>query len=323
MSTAVVESKADPRALKIASVMDGQNFRKALAATLPRHIPQDRMIRVVLSALQTTPALLECAPETVVLSVLRAAAVGLEPDGGPLGQGYLVPFWSSKNKRKECQFIPGYRGLVKMARNSGEVKDVSAEVVYQADRFSYSMGLNPTLEHVRNDQAADPGQVTHAYAIATWRDGSKKFVVMNRREIDEIRDASASKTREGKIVGPWVEWFGEMAKKTAVRRLCKMLPLSVEQQTAIQSDAQVTTADVLLPELLGHAEVSTPEAPMEPSEAFVELHTKLPTLESVLDCQTLFESLRGGMTPDEEMQAAELASKRQDEIRATRGGRKE
>lgn len=247
MSTVI--TKPDERAVKIAAVMNGENFRKALAATLPKHLPQDRMIRVVLSCLQTTPDILACAPDTIVLSVLRAASMGLEPDGGPLGQGYLVPFWSGKNKRKECQFIPGYRGLIKLARNSGEVADVSAEVVYQRDEFKYSMGLDPTLQHVRYDGKEPPGEVTHAYSIARFRDGERKFVVMNRRELDEIRDTTASKTKEGKIVGPWVEWYSEMAKKTAVRRLCKMLPLSVETQSRIQADETVGGTEFFMPQM--------------------------------------------------------------------------
>lgn len=228
--------KADERQKQFAMIFKGENFQNALRATLPKHMTAERLIRVVLSAMQNAPKILKCTPESIILSILRAASMGLEPDGGPLGQGYLVPFWNSKRHCNECQFIAGYRGLIKLARNSGEVADVSAEVVYEKDEFRYSLGLDPTLVHNRNDDAADPGDLKYVYAIARFRDGQKKFVVMNRREMDQIKDSSASRDKEGELVGPWVEWESEMWKKSAVRRLSKLLPLSVEIRSSLEHE---------------------------------------------------------------------------------------
>lgn len=226
--------KADERQKQFASVFKGENFQNALRATLPKHLSAERLIRVVLSSMQNSPEILKCIPESIILSILRAASMGLEPDGGPLGQGYLVPFWNSKRNCKECQFIAGYRGLIKLARNSGEVADVTAEVVYDKDEFKYSLGLDPTLIHNRNDIASDPGPLKYVYAIARFRDGQKKFVVMNRREMEQIKDSSASRNKKGELVGPWVDWEAEMWKKSAVRRLAKLLPLSVEIKSNIE-----------------------------------------------------------------------------------------
>lgn len=228
--------QADKRQVGFKQLFEGDSFKRTIASVLPKHLTADRMVRVVLSAIQSSPKLLECEPGTVVLSVLRAAAYGLEPDGGPLGQGYLVPFWSGKNKRLECQFIAGYRGLCKLARNSGEVGDIWAEVVYEADEFTYELGLDPKMNHVRNDAAADPGPLKYVYAVARFKDGNKRFVVMNKAEIEKIKATSASKDKNGNLVGPWVDWESEQWKKTAVRRICKMLPLSVEQQSQVSSD---------------------------------------------------------------------------------------
>lgn len=260
MSTATAEKpkssglavKADPRAMQFKTLFENEKFQVSLRQTLPKHMDSGRLIRVTLSAFQTNPKLLECTPETVMLSLMRAAAMGLEPDGGPLGQGYLVPFWNGKARRLDCQFIPGYRGLIKLARNSGEVADVWADVAYEKDSFDYELGVNPTLKHKRNDEVTDPGPIKYAYAVARFRDGERKFVVMNRREIEEIKAKSSSRTKDGKLVGPWVEWEAEMTKKTAVRRLCKLLPLSVEnqQRIAAEDDSTVSTAtNFILPEL--------------------------------------------------------------------------
>lgn len=248
--------KTDPRQIGFRHLLESQSVQNALAAAAPKHLSVPKLLRVALGAMQKNPKLLECTPESVLLSLLQSAAYGLEPDGGPLGQGYLVPFWNGKAKRLECQFIPGYRGLVKLARNSGEVADVWAEVVFECDmkapgHFSYELGLNQDLKHRRNDEATETGALRYVYAVARFRDGEKKFVVMNARDVEKIKAKSQSKDRDGKLFGPWLDHEPEMWKKTAVRRLCKMLPLSVEVQTKIMADesADETGVGLRLPEL--------------------------------------------------------------------------
>jgi len=217
-------------------LLDNASFQRSLSEALPESMSPKRMVRVVLSSFQVNPKLYDCSPESVLVSMMRAAAMGLEPDG-MLGQGYLVPYWNGKLKRLDCQFIPGYRGLVKLARNSGEVADVWARVVFEKDFFEYELGLDETLKHKPNDNVADPGEMLYAYAVARFKDGERKFEVMNRREILKIRDANPNTTtKEGVLYGPWKDHPGEMWKKTAVRRLAKLLPLSVEASERVEAE---------------------------------------------------------------------------------------
>lgn len=241
--------KSDPRALQIKQLLETPKMQQSLRAAMPKHLDPGKLVRVVLGSFQKNPKLLECNPESILYSIMQSAALGLEPDGGVLGQGYLVPFWNGKAKRMECQFIPGFRGLIKLARQSSEVADVDAQVVYEKDEFSYELGLNQTLKHKRNDEVADPGKLKYVYAVARFRDGERKFVVLNEREVHAIRAKSASKTREGQLIGPWVEHEAEMWKKTAVRRLCKMLPLSVDVARKIAAENE-ETGEIQLPDMI-------------------------------------------------------------------------
>lgn len=257
-------SKPSDAQRQFKQIMSTDSFQAALRATLPKHIRADRMIRVVLAAMSQSEKLQQCTQDSVLLSVMRAAACGLEPDGGPLGQAYLVPYWNGKRHAYECQFIPGYRGMIKLARNSGEVADVWAEVVYEADEFSYELGVDQKLTHKRNDDAAEPGPLRYAYAVARFRDGEKKFVVLNRRQIETIKARSSSKDKEGRAVGPWVEWEAEMWKKTAVKQLCKYLPLSAETSTALAQEDTPLEAQQLnvlaMPKLENGRQEEEPEA---------------------------------------------------------------
>jgi len=120
--------------------------RAAVASRLLRHLTADRILKVALTAINKTPKLLQCSRESLVAAVMQAAELGLEP-GGALGEGYLVPY---NNKIKmpdgsekwvmQCQFIPGYRGLIKLARNSADISTIYAEAVYRGDKFDVDMG---------------------------------------------------------------------------------------------------------------------------------------------------------------------------------------
>ena len=200
---------------------------KAIRSALPRHMTPERMCRVALNTIRRTPQLLECAPETMVAAIVEASSLGLEID--MRGQAYLVPFHNKKTGRHEVQLIPGYKGLADLAYRSGRVDSIFAEVVCENDKFRFSLGLNPVLEHTPN--LDDRGRLMAVYAVARMKDGEPQFVVMGRGEIEKVKKASQAAN-----YGPWKNWEAEMWKKTAIRRLCKMLPLSPEMQRVVALD---------------------------------------------------------------------------------------
>lgn len=202
-----------------------------IARALPKHMDPDRLARIATTVLRQTPQLGQCTPESFLGALMTCAQLGLEP--GPLGHAYLVPFKNNKNGVFEVTFIPGYRGLVELARRSGQVQSVQAHVVREGDRFDYEFGLNPKLEH---KPAGSDGEVTHAYAVVRYKDGGADFDVMTVAEVDAIRKRSRAATN-----GPWVTDYAEMAKKTVLRRLLKTAPMSVEYHQAVAQEERVRT----------------------------------------------------------------------------------
>jgi recombination protein RecT len=194
---------------------------------LPRHLTPERLVKVALAATGRTPKLLECTPASVLECVMQAAQLGLEP-GGPLGHAYLVPYGNT------CTLIVGYRGLIDLARRSGEIESIEARVVFERDEFRVAYGLNPVLEHVPN-LMSDPGQMIMVYGIARLRGGGVQAEVMTRSQVEGIRRRSKSGSRSD---SPWATDYDEMARKTVVRRLCKYLPLSVELADVIEGEAK-------------------------------------------------------------------------------------
>lgn len=202
-----------------------EKMRSQLELALPKHLDANRMIRIVLTTVQKTPKLLECTRESLLGCIVQSAQLGLEPDG-VLGHASLVPFFNRKKNRLECQLIIGYKGLIKLARQSGEVSAISARVVREHDVFEYEYGLEERLKHVPCTDK-DPGETIFAYCIFRMKDGGHQFDVMSRFEIEEIRKSANSANSDA-----WRDHWDEMAKKTAVRRTAKMSPASVEDKMA-------------------------------------------------------------------------------------------
>jgi recombination protein RecT len=206
-----------------------EKYRHQIAVAIPNHLTPERLIRIVLTAVGRSPGLLECDPLTICGCVIQAAQLGLEPDG-VLAEAFLVPFYNSKTRKKECALIPGYQGLLKLARNSGELKFVNAQVVREKDFFEFVEGSDPSLTHKR--AAGDRGKTTAYWAGASLKTGGFQFVVMTRREAEEHRDRFS----RAKDTGPWKDDFDTMALKTCLRRLCKLLPKSTQAQIATSLD---------------------------------------------------------------------------------------
>jgi recombinational DNA repair protein RecT len=116
-----------------------------------------------------------------------------------------------------------YRGLIKIATDAGSIRWVQAEVVYSSDKFSFR-GPTVAPEHNANPFAKDRGAIIGVYCVAKTVDGDLLTDCMSVDEVNEIRDRSSyyKKTKKG----PWATDYGEMAKKTVIKRARKTWPES-------------------------------------------------------------------------------------------------
>lgn len=255
--TAVVQQV---KAATVIDVVRSKKFQAQMALALPKSMTADRLTRIVMTECRKAPALLKCAPESFYGAVLQCAALGLEP-GSALGHCYLLPFGNGKDKqgRPNAQLIIGYRGMIDLARRSGQIVSLSAYCVHEQDTFNYKLGLDPDIEHIPAS-VADRGKVTHVYAVAKLKGGGVQFEVMSRAEIEAVRKTSKAGTS-----GPWSSHWDEMAKKTVIRRLFKYLPVSIEAVRAVEIDEKTdrgeatTNQDFLDAEFIEKGDVNDAE----------------------------------------------------------------
>lgn len=241
------------------------DFKQVLASqwgriqeVLPKTMSAERFFQLAVSAYNSEPKLAECSVVSVLSCVMKCAALGMEPsavDG--LGRAYILPFFNRKTGGTEATFILGYKGMLDLARRSGELKSISARAVYEGDEFSYSYGLSEDLHHVPMHQS---DTLTYAYCVAHFKDGGHYFNVLSRKDIEAARKASKAGNS-----GPWVTNYDAMAIKTAVRRAFPYLPVSVVAQEAAAADEQTPDySAVLRPTFAADATESALQPEFEP-----------------------------------------------------------
>lgn len=229
-TTANTVAPAAPKPPTLRDLITGDQMKKQFALALPKALPVDRFLRCLITTISRDPKLLECDRQSVMAGAMTAAQLGLEIDPA-LGRAYLLPYRDSK-RGMIAQLIIGYKGFVDLAYRSGQLAGFQAEAVYDADHFAYQLGLDPKLEHVPSD-ADDRGKLKYCYAVASLANGGKAWRVLNRAQVMKHKKASRG---ADSAYSPWNTHEEEMWRKTAIRALSSLLPLSPELRDAVAAD---------------------------------------------------------------------------------------
>lgn len=188
----------------------------------------EALARFTLMEMSTNEKLRACTPESIYLGLLACAVTGLEP-GALKGEAYLVPF-NNRDKGMQATFIPGWKGLVKQARRSREVKGIVANVVRERDTFDLDLGTAKTVIHKpKLGREDDRGDVIGAYAIATLASGEPEIEWMDRADLDSIQKVAESRGKSP----AWSGWQDQMQRKSVIRRIAKRLPLGSDYYVAL------------------------------------------------------------------------------------------
>lgn len=206
-------------------------MRSELQNALPPQIPVERFIRTVITAVQMDNSLLNADRKTLLSSCMKAAQDGLLLDGR---EAALVKYFMKKTGVTVIQYIPMVGGLLKKARNSGEIKEILAEAVYDKDMFAYELGESPKITH-KPYWGEDRGNLVACYAIVKTKDGGVYRKVMSKSDVDKIRAKSKAKDS-----GPWVDFYEQMGVKTVIKAVLKICPQSSDLQGLIDYDNEQT-----------------------------------------------------------------------------------
>ena len=202
-----------------------------LRGLLPKHLTAERMVRLALHARERNQALQRCSKESLLGALIEASEVGLEPVGA-LEEAAIIPY------KGVATFQPMYKGLIKLARNAGDVIDIHAEVVGVNDDFEFYYAT-PEDRLFHRPALTNRGAWRGAWARAIFPGGVIKILYYAKEKIERIR--SMSKEPNGLM---WGKHWDEAAKKTVIKGLCKTLPQSRELARAIEIDNLADVGDL-------------------------------------------------------------------------------
>lgn len=178
-----------------------------------------RFLRGALNAVQANPAILDLASHgTIVSTILRAAAIGLELDPA-IGHAHLVP------RKGQAVLQVSYKGRLELAYRSGKVLAVTSGNIHQADEIQIEEGTTPDLRIRRG--LGDRGPVVGYYAVAHLAGGAKHFHTLTLREAQEIRDTYSDGWKRQGARSPWGTEPHVMGQKSCIVRLLRTLPSAV------------------------------------------------------------------------------------------------
>jgi phage RecT family recombinase len=186
-------------------------------------ISADRFIRTAVTCAQTQPELVaDVSFQSLWAELLKACRDRLLPDGR---QGVIVAF------KGRAKWIPMYRGLLDRFEQSGEYKWVTANL-RRDDDLAWDFWVDETGQHFLHRPGPGRGKVLSTYAAATTKSGGFFISVVSEADMDHIRSVSRARSEDS----PWQQWTDQMRMKTALRRLCKLLPMPQPLEELMQYD---------------------------------------------------------------------------------------
>lgn len=287
-----------------------EKYKPQIARALPKSFDPDQFVRIAFTATQKNPKLYECEPKSFLRSVIQSAQLGLDIDDGR-GLAFIVPFWNSRAKRLDAQFIPGYKGLIELAYRSPKVVDVNVGIVYDKELEQAQAAYKKGECHISGRPSERGTNMVAAYTIVRLVGGGIVKMWMWDEEILEIREKSSSYQayKAKKIYSCiWVDDPKWMWIKCPIRQISKLIPSATDLQRVVENEEKSEAIGAPVKEFFfddedvqEHAEyVLTEEAQTATDVKTYELKSKLGSLkkdekkDTQVGCATTDEGAKEG-----------------------------
>jgi recombination protein RecT len=170
-----------------------------------------------IQAINKNTYLAGCNPQSIQDAIINVAAIGLTLNPA-YGYAYLVPENVKVGTQRVnlCQLRISFKGLMKIATDSGGIEWVKAEIVKKNDTFTYRGPCEMPIHEMQ--PFGDRGNTVGVYCIAKTQSGDYLTDIMDLAEINKCKNAAKTKA-------VWDNWFEEMAKKAIIKRASKQWPL--------------------------------------------------------------------------------------------------
>lgn len=269
------------------------------AQALPKGMSAERFVRVATNAIQMHPQkdkLLNADRTSLYNACLKAASDGLELDGR---ESALIVFNSKQGNDwvSQAQYIPMVQGLVKLARNSGEIASITSEVVYENDEFEFYEDYEGSKFKHQINWKGERGNPILVWAKIKLVNGETIIRALTRKRIEQIASVGKNGGQYSPTEG---KHFEEWWRKAAIKNVLKYAPKSTYLESALDNDDKAESGEFL--------DVSAPQ--VEPTKS--ERKTK--TSQIVTEQAEVGESISQPDMPPHDAQTGEILDVEYDEI---------
>ena len=177
----------------------------------PKNYNYVSAVKYAALVISQTKSLCDCTKSSIAQALSDMALQGLDVSRK---HGYFIKFGN------ELKFFRSYFGDVAAIMQSGFVKDIKALVVYEGDTFETGIVNDEEVVLCHQTSFANKNNpIIGAYAVAILTGGIKRYCIMTKKEIDKswAKSTNAEKNTTQR------DFPQEMAKRTVIRRLVKML----------------------------------------------------------------------------------------------------
>ena len=243
------------------------------------HLRPAELTASFLVACGKNPKIYECAPNSIALSLAVCAELGLKPNTHA-GHIYLIPYRNKGQLQLQAQL--GYKGLLELARRTGQVESVNAQVFYRQEVEKGLIDVQiepPKLVHRWSPDEYPEKDIVGAYCVLRLKGMDRPVMeIMGKGELDKIRGRSMAEKKGW--TSPWKTDAARMYRKVPIKRLINGGSVPISAEVMVSSglmralehddaeyqveDVRVNTASTRAAEVYAPPEV--PELPEPPEE---------------------------------------------------------
>lgn len=214
-----------------AFTQDLAKHEKQFKSMLPAGLDPKRFMRTAVNGIKNhkqKDQLLKCNRDSLFVSCQKAASDGLMLDGR---EATLICFG------QEATYIPMVQGLIKLARQSGDVGKITAYVVYENDEFQFRQGVDniPSFDPDWKIAPSKRGEPCLAVAVINLKSDEPIVSILHRERIMKIAGKNNLKQYDPNQGPHFEEWW----KKTVIRNALKYAPKSDALEQALEAESDL------------------------------------------------------------------------------------
>ena len=157
-------------------------------------------------------ALEVCTRESVANALLNMVIQGLNP---MKNQCYFIPYGN------QLTLMRSYFGSITVAKQFGEIEDITAEVIYEGDKVETEIKRGKTLikTHTRSFENINKAKIVGAYATILYKGDAEESIIMTMEQIKT--SWKKSKLNPDGKDSTHSLYTEDMCKRTVINKICK------------------------------------------------------------------------------------------------------